>query len=350
MQRTRTHRLTLVAVLAALTSVASGLQTQEDAASDSSQTARIIWKKAFDGGIEHRNYFGGRSAEPDVGISPDTTRATPVRMVASSKGVYLLDAAGHVERIVSVRREPWPEGRDPKTEPMEIINEYAMTDPNGEFYVILESHSNGLTAGVGRLRAFNVDGTLRFELVGSELYQSDPPRWLAELLDTYISPSGDYLVLFESGWGDLPFQFLDVYDTRTGALIRNIDDAFFRTNDFDPLGLGFSEDGTRIILNGFKTDDLLEFDARGQFLRRIKGGATSQKAKTARQTREAMKRALEPKAVKARLARGHILSGVAEFGLLRNRSRGIYARGDTLCLFELTGRQSEERASPHSPY
>ena len=342
MHRTRTHRLTLVPVLAALTAVASSSQAQEDAASDSSQAARIIWKKAFEGGIEHRNYFGGRS-EPDVGISPDTTRATPVRMVAGGEGVYILDAAGHVERIVSLRRGPWPEGRDtfhdnslPPIEPP-LISEYAMTAPTGEFYVILESLSDGHSAGISRLRAFNVDGSLRFELVGSELRQSDPPRWLATALHTSISPNSDYLVL--SG-DEVPF--LDFYDTRTGALLRHIDYDFFLTSDFDPFGLGFSEDGTRVILTGFKTDDLLEFDARGQFLRRIKGGATSQKAKTARQTREAMKRALEPKAVKARLARGHILSGVAEFGLLRNRSRGLYARGDTLYLFELTGRESEE--------
>ena len=340
MHRTRTHRPTLVAVLAALTAVASSSQAQEDAASDSSQTARITWKKAFDGGIEHRNYFGGRS-EPDVGISPDTTRATPVRMVASSKGVYLLDAAGHVERIVSVRREPWPKGRDPKAEPMEITNEYALTDPNGEFYVILESVSDGLTAGVGRLRVFNVDGSLRFELVGSELRQSDPPRYLAELRKTYISPSGDYLVLFDNGWG-YPIRFLDVYDARTGALIRHIGRDFFRTNKFSPFGLGFSEDGTRVILDGFRTEDLLEFNAQGQFLRRIEGGETSPKETAARQAREAMKRTLEPKAVKARIARGQISGGVAEFGLLRNRNLGIYARGDTLCLFELTGRESKE--------
>ena len=337
---TRTHRLTLVAVLAALTAVASGLQAQEDAASDTSQTARITWKKAFDGGIVHRNYFGGTTSEPDVGISPDTTRATPVRMVTTSTGVYLLDSAGHVERQVSLRRDPWPEGRDtfhdnslPAIEPP-LINEYAMTAPNGEFYVILESLSDGHSAGIGRLRAFNVDGSLRFELVASELRQSDPPRWLATSLHTFISPNSDYMVL--SG-DEVPF--LDFYDTRTGALLRHIDYDFPRANDFHPVGLGFSEDGTRVLIRGFMTDDLLEFDARGQFLRRIKGGLTSQEAKTARQTREAMKRALEPKAVKARLARGHILSGVAEFGLLRNRSRGIYARGDTLNLFELTGRE-----------
>ena len=225
MQRTRTHRLTLVAVLAALTAVASGLQAQEDAASDTSQTARIIWKKAFAGGIEHRNYFGGTTSEPDVGISPDTTRATPVRMVAGGEGVYILDAAGHVERKVSLRDDPWPEGRDtfhdnslPPIEPP-LIDEYALTDPNGEFYVILQRFSDGLTAaGVGRLRAFNVDGRLRFELIGSELRQSDPPRWLADSGKTYISPNSDYMVL--SG-DEVPF--LDFYDTRTGALLRHID-------------------------------------------------------------------------------------------------------------------------------
>ncbi|MCY3736688.1 MAG: hypothetical protein OXG13_09830 [Gemmatimonadaceae bacterium] len=329
MLRTRPHRLTLVAVLAALTAVASGLQ-----ASDSSQAARIIWKKAFDGGIVHREYFGGWTSEPNVGISPDTTRATPVRMVASSKGVYILDAAGHVERLVSVRREPWPKGRDPKSEPMEITNEYALTAPNGEFYVILENTSDGLTAWVDRLRVFNVDGSRRFEISASR------SRFLGAVngLSHFIAPNSDYIVVFHSD-----FRYLYFYDARTGRLIHYVDDNFFRTMRFGAGGLRFSDDGTRVILSGsFKNDDLLEFNNKGRFLRRIEGGFTSREAER-RQAREAVKRMLEPKAVEDLLARGYHLGHIANFGLLRDRPHlGTYARGDTLCLFELTGRESKE--------
>lgn len=331
--------------LAILTAVTSGLQAQEEAPSENRQSTRIIWQKTFEGGIEHRNYFGLLTTEPDVGISSDTTRATPVRMVATSEGVVFLDSTGDVERIVPRRDDPWPEGRDtfqdnsePPIDPP-LIREGALTAPNGEFYVILESHSDGSDSWVDRLRVFNADGSRRFEVSASKYMRLGQHNGLSH----FISPNSDYIVVFNPhDWNYLYF-----YDTRTdprrGRLIHYVEDNFFTTMRFDPVGLGFSEDGTRVLLNGFKTDDLLEFNDKGRFLRRIEGGLTRETGGKARQAREAVKRMLEPKWVEAKIARGHHLGGVAEFGLLRGRPQlGTYASGGTLYLFELIERESRK--------
>ncbi len=74
---------------------------------------RIIWQKELDGEIRHRRYRGDSKAlthsEPDVGISPDSTRANPVSMVATVKSVYLFDGEGHIERRIPLRWDTIPD-------------------------------------------------------------------------------------------------------------------------------------------------------------------------------------------------------------------------------------------------
>lgn len=312
-----------ILVLLTIVAIVPDSQGQDDTAGAG---VRIIWKKGFDGSVKHRRYYN--RSEPDVGISPDRTRANPVRMVVS-KSLYLLDARGDVERRITLR-----ENRQERT------REFATTAPNGEFYIIRTLVWSRDGHGISRLRAFNVDGSPRFEFVASELMQKEPPRYLGELYGTYIAPDAEYMVIFYNAWGISPYPFLDFYDTRHGELIKHIGRDFFKQNKFSPFELGFSEDGKRVILNGFKTEDLLEFDARGDFRRRIAGDVAARKA--ARQARDAMKRKLEPKAVEARLDRGHHTGGIAEYGLLRDRNLGMYSRGDTLYLFEVAGSREEE--------
>ena len=335
-------------LLVIIVAIVSNSEGQEDT---SSPGVRIIWKKALDSGIEHRRYFD--RTEPDVGISSDGTRANPVRLVATAKSVYVFDAQGDIERKISLRKDTIPDEVKALTtatlpdyikrggDKREFTREYAMTAPNGEFYIIRTRVSNGYSAGIDRLRAFNVDGSLRFELGAKESASG-----LDEL--TYISPNGDYIVIFYSGWGESPFPHLDFYDTRTGALINHIGLDDFVQYDCEPSILGFSEDGANVILRGNKPGerilcDLL-FDARGNFIRRIAGALETERA--ARQARDAMKHKLEPKAVEARLQRGHHTGGIAEFGLLRDRSMGMYSRGDTLYLFELDNRQGGTENEP----
>ena len=161
----------------------------------------------------------------------------------------------------------------------------------------------------------------------------------------FIAPNGEYFVIFDSGWVDSPMR-LDFYDASTGAPIRYLDHGYFVQQEFSPVDLEFSENGSMVILNGFKTEDLLVFDAQGNFLRRIFGEVAAKKKKAVRQERNAIKRKLEPKAVKARLQRGYHTGGIAEFGLLRDRNLGMYSRGDTLYLFTLANIQGETQDEP----
>ena len=138
--------------------------------------------------------------------------------------------------------------------------------------------------------------------------------------------------------------FLNFYDM-TGTLVKHISEKDFRQYDLIPETLGFSKDGSRVLLMGVNIKvssvrgvdgsrtwqfDLLVFDAQGNLIRRIEMDRTGKLSVA----RNAIKRLLEPERVKARLQRGHA-SGLAEFRLFEGGKRGVYNNGQTLYLFEL---------------
>ena len=74
--------------------IAEGQESQSDSA-EQTPSPRIVWQQELDGEIRwrwHRNDSKAYThSEPDVGISPDSTRPNPVRMVSTVKSVYLFD-------------------------------------------------------------------------------------------------------------------------------------------------------------------------------------------------------------------------------------------------------------------
>ena len=100
----------------------------------------------------------------------------------------------------------------------------------------------------------------------------------------------------------------------TGTLIRHISEKDFSQYDFIPENLGFSRDGSRLLLTGLNTKiqerdvdghwirqmDLIVFDAQGNWIWRMEGHRTK-KLKVAR---NAIKLLLESERVKALLQIG----------------------------------------------
>ncbi len=83
--------------------------------------------------------------------------------------------------------------------------------------------------------------------------------------------------MFYGVWGEHGFlPYLNFYDIK-GALIKNVDRESFVRHDFAPFDLGFSDDGSEVILTGFNTDDMLIFDRQGDMIRRIPGDLEEQK-------------------------------------------------------------------------
>ncbi len=322
------QKFSLLLFIILATAIHSG--GQEDAL-----RARIIWQKEFDSGIWHRQYMHNVS-EPDVGISSYGSRTNPVSMVATGDAVYIFDGQGNIERRVSLKWENIPDDLA-EGDQREFTRERATTSPDGQFYVILTyvrqaSYEKPSYPEIRFLRAFNADSSLRFELGQPELLGSNKTSGDGDQ-QLYISPKGDYMVVFYNGWFLSPYYFLNFYDTK-GSLIKRIGDDDFLRYEFSPFDLGFSADGSQVILTGFKTEDLLIFDAQGNMIRKVAGDIQVQKA--ARQARDAIKRILEPEAVNARFQRGgRHTSGIAEFRLIKDRNQGIYAKGGTLYLFEL---------------
>ena len=309
-------------------------------------SARILWQKELGSDILQRRYIG--HAEPDVGIVKDGTRTNPIRMAATRRSVYLFDDQGNIERQVSLKKQG-------------ANTERATAAPNGQFYALRILTSRSFHGSFTHLRVFKADGTLLFELNKGEWTDEDDkrsdgsPRWSSLWGAPFIAPNGEYMVVFHNGGGWIgPVEpeptFLNFYDM-TGTLIKHINKKDFRQYDFIPEILDFSRDGSHALLMGLNTKvrgfdvnghrirqvDLIVFDAQGNLIRRIEGRRTRLEgfgSKGLTVARNAIKRLLEPERVKARLQRGHA-SGLAEFRLLEDGKRGVYANGPTLYLFEL---------------
>lgn len=315
-------------------------------AQEATPRVHILWQKELDSDVLQRRYIG--HAEPDVGIVKDSTRTHPIRMVATRKSVYLFDDQGNIERQVPLKKQGTHSAR-------------ATTAPNGQFYTTRILTSRSFHGRFTRLRVFEADGTFLFELNKGEWTDDDDkwadgsPRWSSLWGAPFIAPNGEYMVVFHNGGGWMGPEegpeptFLNFYDM-TGTLIKHISEQDFRQYDFIPEILGFSRDGSHVLLTGLNTKvrgfdvdghrirqmDLIVFDDQGNLIRRIEGHRTK-KLKVAR---NAIKRLLEPERVKALLQIGgryneSRTTGLAEFRLLEDRKRGVYANGPTLYLFEL---------------
>ena len=239
---------------------------------------RIVWQQELEGEIGTRWYLGHAPrypdlSEPNVGISLDSTRSNPVRMAATLQWVYLFDGEGQIERRIPLKRDTLSnevKALTPLTvedyikrggDKREFVKESAVTDPKGRFYIVRREKTRGYDGWqTENIRAYNADGSLRLELRN----RSDDGIYIHSEL--YLSPNGEYLILFDNGWGeDLP-AYLDFYSTTTGALLRHISADDFRQYNFSPFGLTFSDSGSHVILIGFKTERTLIFNGQGNLI------------------------------------------------------------------------------------
>ena len=348
---------------------AAGQERQSDGSAQT-PNPRIVWQQELEGGIRYRSYIGPNSGlrppqvflahEPDVGISSDSARANPLRMVSTFKSVYLFDEEGRIERRVPLRWDSIPDdlkaltSADPEIRGQTeetlgdyikrggdkrfFIRELPTTDPKGRFYLIRTKETRGYDGiWTTSIRAFNVDGSLRFEL-RNKLHEKPPISLYGEF---YLSPDGEYMVVFDNGWGENPFASFDLYETATGARLRHVSEDDFRQYDFEPLNLSFSEDGHYVMLKGSeigkredkKTRTLLIFDGQGNLIQPPEGPRA--KLTTDSQTQHSMKQAIYRQLVDPQAPLGARPKEVRDVKMLPDRNRGVYTSGNTLYLFEL---------------
>ena len=332
---------------------AEGQDSPTDRA-EQTPSPRILWQQELEGEIRTRRYLGHAPrypdlSEPNVGIDLDSTRANPVRMVATDKWVYLFDGEGQIERSISLRWDSIPDevkvltsaemrGRTEETlddyikrggDKKFFIRESAIADPKGRFYMIRSQETRGYDGlWTTSIRALNVDGSLRFELRNRS--RENPPVYIHSEL--YLAPTGDCLVVFDNGWGEELPAYLSFYDTTTGALLRHMSEDDFRLNDFSPFGLTFLGDGSQVLLTGFKTKRVLGFDRQGNLLQLPEGARA--KLTTESLTQLSAKQAVYRQLVDPQVRLGARPKEVHDIKMLTNQ-KGVYTSGNTLYLFEL---------------
>ena len=272
-------------------------------------------------------------------------------MVHSGQAVYIFDGQGNIERRIPLRWDSIPDEVEALTsitvedyikrggDKRVFIRELAMTDPQGRFYIIKTEETRGYDGwGTASIRAFNVDGSLRFEL-GSRLDEDSPVDLNGEF---YISPNGDYMVLFYNGKFLSPFAFFDIYDTTTGTQLKHVSNDDFTQYDFDPLNVSFSEDGSYVMLKGSKADfmtdvkktrTLLIFDGQGDLIQHLEDARA--KLTTTLQEQHLMKQEIYQRLVDSRTSLSARPKEVRYVKMLKDRNRGVYTSGNTLYLFEL---------------
>ena len=239
--------------LALLASLAWGQEAVEE--------AELVLELEIDDALcARRGYLG--LLEPDIGVSSDTTRINPVNMVATLNFVYVLDAMGNIEERIPLRREVV--GPEAWTDLQHVyVNDKASSAANGEVYLIITVMTRGTVRGYANLRVFDrATQNLLFELNRNTL---PPGRTLGR---PHLSPKGDCLLLLHDNvtTDDGIPAFLDFYDME-GILRRHVD---FTESGFDPVQLGFSEDGRKVIVSGFKSDTRIVYDMAGNELARMK--------------------------------------------------------------------------------
>ena len=308
-------------------------------AQEATPSAHILWQKELDSNVLQKWHIG--LEKPDVGISTDTTRAFPIRMAATIGALYLFDSQGNVERRIPLDKQFRQVEQD------STFSEYATTAPNGQFYAIRTLLARDIHGPFTHLRVFKADGTFLFELNEGEWTDDDKrpdgsPKWRSLWGTPFIAPNGEYMVVFHHGGGWIGPEegtepaFLNFYDM-TGTLIKHISEKDFRQYDFFPERLGFSKDGSHVMLMGLNTKiqerdaegypirqmDLMVFDAQGKKIRRIEGYQT----KNLTVARNPIKRLID--------SERYDVLGIAEFRMLGDGKRGVYNNGKTLYLFEL---------------
>ena len=342
---------------------AVGQESPTDSAAPT-PSPRIVWQQELDSEIRLRRHRNDAKAlthsEPDVGISPDSTRANPVRMVSTVKSVYLFDGEGNIEQRTPLRWDPIsdevkaltsadPEIRGQTEETLDdyikrggdkrfFIRELPTTDPKGRFYLIRTKETRGYDGiWTTSIRAFNTDGSLRFELRNT--FEEEPPFNLNG--EFYLSPDGEYMVVFDNGWGENPFAFFDLYETATGSRLRHVSRDDFHQYDFAPARLVFSETGSHVMLKGSligkteerKTRTLLIFDGQGDLIQSPEG--VRAKSVTAAEAQHSMKQAIYRQLVDPQAPLDARPKEVRDVKMLTDRKRGVYTSGKTLYLFEL---------------
>ena len=346
------------------------VEAQESQTNNPAQVSgpSIVWQKELDGEIWSRSYIGPNSSfrpprvflyhEPDVGISPDSTRANPVSMIATTKSIYLFDGKGNIDRRIPLKVDPIPDevkaltSAEMRGRTEETLDDYIKrggnkrvfrmelptTDPKGRFYIIRTQVTRGYDGwGNSSIRAFNVDGSLRFELKNRS--DEDAPVNLNG--EFYISPNGDYMVIFYNGHFLSPFAFFDIYDTTTGAQLKHVSNDDFRQYDFEPVNLSFSEDGSYVMLQGSsigyisgvkKTRTLLIFDGQGDLIQLPEDARA--KPTAAPQAQHSMKQEIYRQLIDPQVPLSARPKEVRDVKMLTDRNRGVYTSGNTLYLFE----------------
>lgn len=347
--------------MAPFTTEAEGQDSPTDRA-EQTPSPRIVWQQELDSEIRLRQHRNDAEAlthsEPDVGFSPDSTRANPVRMVSTFKSVYLFDGEGQIERRIPLKWDPTSDevkaltsaemyGKTEETlddyikrggDKNFFIRESAVTDPKGRFYIIRRKKTRGYDGiWTEHFRAYNADGSLRFELRNT--FEEEPPFNLNG--EFYLSPNGEFMVVFYDGMWESPFAFFDLYETTTGARLRHVSEDDFRRYDFQPFRLVFSESGSHVMLKGSligkteerKTRTLLIFDGQGDLIQLPEDARAKLTADT--EVQHSMKQAIYRQLVNPQAPLDARPKEVRDVKMLPDRKRGVYTSGNTLYLFEL---------------
>ena len=322
---------------------AEGQESQTDSAAQT-PSPRIVWQQELEGEIWPRKYsahFRPKIYEPNVGIDLDSTRANPVRMAATLQWIYLFDGEGQIERRVPLRREPRPDEVKALTmltvedyikkvgDKKFFIDESAVTDPKGRFYIIRREKTRGYDGiWTEHFRAHNADGSLRFEL------RNRPDEDIYIHGEFRLSPNGEYLILFDTGGGEELEAHLDFYDTTTGALLKHMDRSTIRRADISNFGrLTFSESGDHVLMMGRDKEVVATLDGQGNLIQPPEDARA--KLTTAPYAQHEIQQAIYRQLVDLQAPLGARPKEVRDVKMLPDRNRGVYTSGNTLYLFEL---------------
>ena len=278
-----------------------------------------IWQMEFDSDIKIRSTIDG--FEPNVGISTNIIYENPILMVATDKSIYHFDGKGNVQRQITLRQDNMSNDVK-KGNTREFVYEYGRVSPNGELYSILTSISTGYVQSYKSLKFLDKKNKLKFELDSQKLNTEG-----LYLATPYFSPNGEYIVLFERGYGDDgKTPFIDFY-TVNGDFLKHVD---FSQSEYEPILIGFSDDGKHVFVRGFKETTQIVYDSRGNEIDRIK--IDKNKDKTIRQNFEFIINRIDEQNLEKSSTKTHVPQGIL---LRKERQKGVSNKGRTLYLFNM---------------
>ena len=210
-----------------------------------------------------------------------------------------------------------------------FIEESAVTDPKGRFYIIRREKTRGYDGiWTENIRAYNADGSLRFELRN----RYDEGIYIDG--EFYLSPNGEYMILLGSGGGEGSFPYLAFYETTTGTLLKHMSGNDFRRVDIPYSSrLTFSESGDHVLMGRRVTKQVAILDGQGNLIQPSEG--VRAKLTTAPHAQYEIQQAIYRQLVDPQVPLGARPKEVGDVKMLPDRKRGVYTSRNTLYLFEL---------------